>query len=203
PAQSQTGIGGRFTITATPSAANDTILVTYGEGRFPALNAISLALPPPPPTTLSAANTGPSGTVIAPKPHATPTTIVGGAIAELNQASSQAQAAIGACDTNVGTCVADALDAYADELDAIAPRLPPQMRALPRIVHQAAAKVRVARTKAEAVMAVKTAIVLVNKAISLLRAEDPNAAPVGARVGRAVDGVLAVAETKLLRATEL
>ncbi|MGO9744408.1 MAG: hypothetical protein ACLPN5_23385 [Roseiarcus sp.] len=212
-AQSQTVIDGVITITATPNAANNTIVVTYSQASNPGLsavgqrpdppaNAITLTLTPPP-TTMSASSMGPSGTVIAPRPFATPTPIFGDPVAEVLRASSEAQAAIDLCNTNVGTCVADALDAYADKLEVIAPRLPPQLRVLPRVVHEAAAKVRVARTKVEAVKAVKVAIVQVAKAISLLRTEDPNAAPVGVQVGRAVDGVLEAGETKLLRATEL
>ncbi len=205
-AQSQTVIDGVITITATPNAANNTIVVTYSQAISrsgdPPTNAITLTLTPPP-TTMSASSMGPSGTVIAPRPFATPTPIFGDPVAEVLRASSEAQAAIDLCNTNVGTCVADALDAYADKLEVIAPRLPPQLRVLPRVVHEAAAKVRVARTKVEAVKAVKVAIVQVAKAISLLRAEDPNAAPVGVQVGRAVDGVLEAGEIKLLRATEL
>jgi hypothetical protein len=43
----------------------------------------------------------------------------------------------------------------------------------------------------------------VNKTIALLKAADPNAAPVGNQVGRDIDRTLAVAETKLLRAASL
>jgi hypothetical protein len=123
----------------------------------------------------------------------------------LAAASRQAQAAIAACrvDVYLAPCVSDALDTYAKALDEIAPDLPPQLHALPSIVRQAAHRVRAARTNSEVTKVVAQAVSEVNKTIALLRAEDPNAAPVGNQVGRDIDRTLAVAETKLLRAASL
>ena len=125
--------------------------------------------------------------------------------AALAAASRQAQAAIAACrvDVYLAPCVSDALDNYAKALDEIAPDLPPQLHVLPSIVRQAAHRVRAARTNTEVTKVVAQAVSEVNKTIALLRADDPNAAPVGNQVGRDIDRTLAVAEVKLLRASSL
>ena len=218
PASTQTA--GYLTVTATPNAATNSVNVTYGPRFYNGatdvtnFNAVGLAASQSsmtlsfatPATTSTGSSSGPAATTTSPQiPAAAATTALGepDAVGEVREASQQAQAAINACNVQAGTCVADALDAYADKLEALAPRLPPQLHPLPGIVREAAHKVRAARTKAEAVSAVKTAIAQVNKTIALLRAEDPNAASIGSAVGRAVDQTLEVAETKLLRASEL
>jgi hypothetical protein len=210
---------GYLTVTATPNAATNSVTVTYSASYYNSstdvanFNAVALAASPSsmtlsfasPATTSTGSSSGPAATTTSPQ---IPTTTVAGAtgpdpVEEVREASGEAQKAIQGCNTNTGTCVADALDAYASKLEALAPRLPPQLHTLPGIVRGAAQKVRTARTKAEAVSAVKTAITEVNKTIALLRAEDPNAASIGSAVGRAVDQTLEIAETKLLRASEL
>jgi hypothetical protein len=125
--------------------------------------------------------------------------------AALAAASRQAQAEIAACrvDVYLAPCVSDALDKYAKALDEIAPDLPPQLHVLPSIVRQAAHRVRAARTNSEVTKVVAQAVSEVNKTIALLRADDPNAAPVGNQVGRDIDRTLAVAEVKLLRTSSL
>jgi len=125
----------------------------------------------------------------------------------VQQASEHAQAAAVACGvrdfhTN-SICIADALDAYAAELEALAPSLPPRLQSLPGIVRAAASKVRTARTKKEAVSALASAQTQVNRAIALLRSDDPNSVRAGTQIGRDVNETLGVAQEALLRSSEL
>jgi hypothetical protein len=120
------------------------------------------------------------------------------------QAMSQAMSSFcERCNNPTQDSIADALERFAAELAVLAPRLPPQLRNLPTIVGDAARKVRAAHSIAEAVGAVRTAIAQVNKDISLLRAENPDAAPASIQVSRTVSATLQAAEFRLLRASEL
>ena len=167
----------------------------------------TVALAPVAPTATSTATTIPRGNPqsfpvadTAPQAGAPTTT---GALAQVQAASEQTQAAIAACGVQSPACVADALDAYAAELEKLAPQLPPRLRTLPTVIRAAAQKVRVAKTKVQAVRAITTAIAQVRKTISLLRADDPVTASTGAREGAFVVETLQVASDKLQRATGL
>ncbi len=129
---------------------------------------------------------------------------------------------------NVGrylACLADALEQFSDELDAIAADLPPGMQNVARIVQDARVQIDAARSRAqqrlatattpaerqairrdalnESAAALATASSEIRKAISLVRAEDPELANVQrATVTRVADAVDSVG-ISLSRATEL
>jgi hypothetical protein len=121
----------------------------------------------------------------------------------VQNAATQAQDAISACQRDDLQCLADALDAYAEALRELSPALPPPLRKLPDIISKAARGVRTAKTKGQAVRAIKVAIAEVNKAISLLNAGDSFTLSVQTREGTLVEQTLEVASAKLEKATGL
>lgn len=125
-------------------------------------------------------------------------------VQRVSEAAQQSIVACGARDFQTRSrCIADVLDSYAAELEALAPSLPPRLHALPAIVRAAASKVRAARTKTEAVRALASAQVQVDRAIALLRSDDPNSVQAGTQAGRTVSETLGVAQEALLRSSEL
>ncbi len=111
------------------------------------------------------------------------------------------------CGCSTQACIADALDKYAVELKKVAPRLPRALRSLPQIVANVAKKVRAAPTPPAAVRAVKAAITVVQtvvrKAITLMRAADPDSVAEATRGGTAVARTLDTAAKALERAETL
>lgn len=142
-------------------------------------------------------------------------------LATVDQISSVLEIAARSCsqnDTDVSrylACLADALEEFADKLDEIATDLPPGMENVARIVRDARRNVDAARTRAERRLAsattdaeraairrdaineargaVATASNEIRKAITLVRADDPELARIQTatvtRVAQAVDSV--------------
>ena len=200
-----------FTLTATPSAATNSITVVATRTGSPApLGQLSLVFP-----NLSSSVTTPAPAIATPvlSPHGqAPLVAAEGSPApgptddvetEAQEAASEAQIAIARCSNQTPPCIANALEAYAAHLERLEPRLPPKLRALPGVIRRAARQVRAAKTAAQAVRAVQAAIVQVNHTVELLHAEDADTQALGQAIGGEAVGVLEAARSKLERATEL
>lgn len=153
------------------------------------------------------------------------------ALGKVEDVSETLEAGANACDQSSGdvtrylACLSDALDDFADELDAIAVDLPPGMQNVGRIVQDARVRVNAARTRAqarlatagsaaerqairaeafnEAQAALSDASTEIRKAISLVRADDPELATVQRATIVAVADAVDSVGIKLSRAVEL
>ena len=142
-------------------------------------------------------------------------------LATVQGISSTLEIASASCSESSGNvdrylaCLSDALDDFANELDAISTELPPGMEGVARIVRDARQNVAAARTRAsarlagatsqaerdaitreavgEAREALSTAATEIRKAISFVRADDPELASIQratiTTVAAAVDSV--------------
>lgn len=124
--------------------------------------------------------------------------------------STELDAGVAACEQSsqrrlkvYTDCVGNALDRYADALDSRGLSLPAPLRNVTGVIREAARRVRAARTIAEARTAVRVAVVAVRKAITLIRADDPNVARLQVRQGNVIASALRSVETRLSRAVGL
>lgn len=185
---------------------------------------------PPPPNILDEIDTGDGGgggggTVVTPAEKAAETL---GTIEEL---SGDLQQQINACaskNEDVGqylNCLADAMDTYAEDLDRIARDLPPGLEAVGDIIRNAAAGVRVAGEDAQRRLAlattpaqraairreateasrraIQTAQAEIRKAITLIRADDPELAGLQRLQVETIVAAVGQAEIGLSRVLEL
>lgn len=201
---------GQFTLTqgqtppvvtpTTPTApASRLTLALLGDTLSRQLPNFSLPIYNPPDVIQVAANDG--GPTIAAATDA---------LASIESASTDLDAGVAACEQTsqrrlrvYTDCVGTALDRYADALESRGLQLPAPLRNVTGVIREAARRVRAARTIAEARTAVRVAVVAVRKAITLIRADDPNVARLQVRQGNAIASALRSVETRLSRAVGL
>ncbi|WP_244892202.1 filamentous hemagglutinin N-terminal domain-containing protein [Cribrihabitans marinus] len=188
---------------------------------------------PPPPTvdTTITGGTGGTGGGTTGGTAVTPTDRAALALGTVESFSEDFEARAAACagqDDDVGAylaCLADAMDSYSDDLERLVSELPPELSGIADIIRDASAGIRAAGAEAQARLAVatsaaeraairreavgkaraalQTAETEIRKAISLIRATDPELAGLHRQQAETVIAAVGRAEIGMSRVLEL